>query len=78
MAAQSFLTLQAFLPGIFLPTLSELTGYATEGALLISARTDSAYLTTDAVSTLRKVWVLITLRKQYSDVVSRFGLVVRR
>ena len=36
-------------------------GYATEGALFVSAQ-----LSTDAVSTLRKVWVLITLRASLS------------
>ena len=35
--------------------------YATEGALFISTQ-----LFTDAVSALRKVWVLVTLRKQHS------------
>ena len=37
-----------------LPPNSARFGYATEGALFISAR-----LSTDAVSALRKVWVLI-------------------
>ena len=37
-----------------LPPNSARIGYATEGALFISAQ-----LSTDAVSTLRKVWVLI-------------------
>ena len=36
-------------------------GYATEGALFISAR-----LSTDAVSTFRKVWVAVRLWKQHS------------
>ena len=37
-----------------LPPNSAITGYATEGALFISV-----HLSTDAVSILRKVWVLI-------------------
>ena len=36
------------------PPNSAITGYATEGALLISSR-----LSTDAVNSLRKVWLLI-------------------
>jgi len=39
-----------------LPPNSATFGYATEGALFISAQ-----LSTDAVSALRKVWVLIWL-----------------
>ena len=44
-----------------LPPNSARFGYATEGALFISAQ-----LSTDAVSTLQKVWVLITLRASLS------------
>ena len=44
-----------------LPPNSARTGYATEGALFISAQ-----LSTDAVSALRKVWQLIRLWKQHS------------
>ena len=54
-------THQASLSGTFLQTLPDLHGYATEGALFISAQ-----LSTDAVSGLRKVWVLIRLWKQPS------------
>ena len=62
------LSFSVFLPIPSLPTLSlsiafrhlhpnsATTGYATEGALFISAQ-----LTTDAVSALRKVWVLLLL-----------------
>ena len=55
-----------------LPPNSARFGYATEGALFISAQ-----LSSDAVSALRKVWVQIRLLKQPSAV-SRFGLAVRR
>ena len=44
-----------------LPPDSARNGYATEGALFMSAQ-----LTTDAVSVLRKCWVLITLRASLS------------
>ena len=44
-----------------LPPNSARFSYATEGALFISAQ-----LSTDAVSALRKVWVLIRLWKQRS------------
>ena len=44
-----------------LPPNSARIGYAAEGALFISAQ-----LSTDAVSALRKVWVLTTLWKQPS------------
>ena len=44
-----------------LPPNSARFGYATEGALFISAQ-----LSTDAVSALRKIWVLIRLWKQPS------------
>ena len=44
-----------------LPPNAARFGCATEGALFISAQ-----LSTDAVSALRKVWVLITLWKQPS------------
>ena len=44
-----------------LPPNSARNSYATEGALFISAQ-----LSTDAVSTLRKVWVLIRLWKHPS------------
>ena len=44
-----------------LPPISARFGYATEGALFISAQ-----LSTDAVSAVRKVWVLIRLWKQPS------------
>ena len=54
-------TLPASLSGTFPPD-SPRTGYATEGALFISAQ----LLSTDAVSALRKVWVLITLRASLS------------
>ena len=47
-------TLRASLSGTFLQTAG--FGYATEGALFISAQ-----LSTDAVSALRKVWVLIIM-----------------
>jgi len=53
-------TLRASLSGTFLQTLAR-TGYATKGALFIFA-----HLSTDAVSALRKVWVLITLWMQRS------------
>ena len=43
-----------------LPPNSARIGYATEGALFISAQ-----LSSDAVSALRKVWVLIRLWKQH-------------
>ena len=57
-----------------LPPNSARFSYATEGALFISAQ-----LSTDAVSALRKVSVLIKLWKQPSaQLVSRFGLAVRR
>ena len=56
----SFSTLWASLSGTFLQTLAR-TGYATDEALFISAQ-----LSTDAVSALRKVWVLITLRAPLS------------
>ena len=51
--------LRASLSGTVLQTAR--TGYATEGALFILAQ-----LSTDAVSALRKVWVLITLRASRS------------
>ena len=44
-----------------LPPDSAITGYATEGALLLFAQ-----LSTDAVSALRKVWVLRRLWKWHS------------
>ena len=44
-----------------LPPNSARFGYTTEGALFISAQ-----LSTDAVSALQKVWVLITLRVSLS------------
>ena len=44
-----------------LPSNSARFSYTTEGALFVSAQ-----LSTDAVSALRKVWVLITLWKQPS------------
>ena len=44
-----------------LPLNSARFGYATEGALFISAQ-----LSTDAVSALQKVWVLIWLWMQHS------------
>ena len=44
-----------------LPLNSARTGYATEGAFFISAQ-----LSTDAVSALRKVWVLVKLWKQHN------------
>ena len=43
-----------------LPPSSARIGYATEGALFISAQ-----LSTDAVSALRKVWVLLRLWKEH-------------
>ena len=49
------------LSGTYLQTLPNWTGYATDGALFISAQ-----LSTDAVSSLRQVWVLIRLWKQHS------------
>ena len=45
-----------------LPPNSARFGYATEGALFISAQ-----LPTDAVSALRKVWVLIKLQALIYD-----------
>ena len=51
-------------PGIALWHLtpnSARIGYATEGALFISAQ-----LSTDAISALRKVWILVRLWKQHS------------
>ena len=54
-------TLQASLSRTFLPPNSARIGYAAEGALLISA-----LLSIDAVSALRKVWVLVKLWKQHS------------
>ena len=57
-----------------LPPNSARFSYATEGVLFISAQ-----LSTDPVSALRKVRVLIKLWKQPSaQVVSRCGLAVRR
>ena len=57
-----------------LPPNSARFSCATEGALFISAQ-----LSTDAVSALRKVRVLIRLWKQPSaQAESRFGLAVRR
>ena len=50
--------LRASLSGSFPQTLPELHGYATEGALFIFAQQS-----TDAVSALRKVWVLILKKK---------------
>ena len=44
-----------------LPPNSARIGYAAEGALFISAQ-----LSTDAVSALRKVWVLTRLWKQHN------------
>ena len=44
-----------------LPPNSAITGYVTEGALLISAN-----LSTDAVRTFRKVWIRIRPRQQHS------------
>ena len=49
-----------------LPPYSSRTGYATEGALFISMR-----LSTEAVSALRKVWVLIRLWKQHIIIASK-------
>ena len=49
------------LVGTFLQTLPLRTRYAIAGALCISAQ-----LSTDAVSALRKVWMLIRLWKQHS------------
>ena len=49
-----------------LPPNSARFGYATEGALFISAQ-----LSTDAVSALRKVWVLVRLWKQPSAQAAR-------
>ena len=46
---------------LHLPPDSARFSYATEGALFISAQ-----LSTDAVSALRKVWVLLLLWKQPS------------
>ena len=46
-----------------LPPNSARTGYATEGALFISAQ-----LSSDAVSALRKVWVLIKLQALVYDI----------
>ena len=46
-----------------LPPNSAMFGYATEGALFISAQ-----LSTDAVSALRKVWVLIKLQALVYDI----------
>ena len=45
----------------YLPRNSATFGYATEGALFISAQ-----LSADAVSAFRKVWVLIRLWKQHN------------
>ena len=53
------LTYRVSLSGTFLQTAK--IGYATEGALFVSAQ-----LSTDAVSALEKVWVLIRLWKQHS------------
>ena len=44
----------ASLSDTFLQTLPDLVTYATEGALFISAQ-----LSTDAVSALRKVWLVV-------------------
>ena len=46
-----------------LPPNSARSGYATEGALFISAE-----LSTDAVGALRKVWVLIKLQALVYDI----------
>ena len=46
-----------------LPPNSARFGYATEGALFVSAQ-----LSTDAVSALRKVWVLIKLQALVYDI----------
>ena len=46
-----------------LPPNTAIIDYATEGALFISSQ-----LSTDAVSALRKVWVLIRLWKQHGVV----------
>ena len=54
-------TLRASLSGTFLQTLLDLVTPLSEGALFISAQ-----LSSDAVSTLRKVRVLIRLWKQPS------------
>ena len=56
-----------------LPPNSARFSCATEGALFMSTQ-----LSTDTVSALRKVWVLIWLWKQPSALESRFGLSVRR
>ena len=72
-------TLRASLSGIFLQTLPDVltpstafrhlppnsarSGYATEGALFISAQ-----LSTDAVGALRKVWVPIKLQALVYDI----------
>ena len=54
-----------------LPPNSARIGYATEEALFISAQ-----LSTEAVSALRKVWVLIRLWKQHSAPPSLISLMV--
>ena len=60
-SAKVFLTLRASLQFRHLPPNSARFSYATEGALFISAQ-----LSSDAVSVLRKVWVLIRLWKEPS------------
>ena len=52
----------ASLSGTFLRTLAR-TGYAIEGALFISAQ-----LSSNTVSALRKVWVLIKLQALVYDI----------
>ena len=56
-----YVTLQASLSGTFLQTLPEMITPLKGHALFISMQ-----LSTDAVSSLRKVWVLIRLWKQHS------------
>ena len=56
--ARSTRKLQASLSGNLPPNFARI-GYTTEGALFISTQ-----LSTDAVSALRKVWVLVRLWNQ--------------
>ena len=51
-----------------LPPNFAITGYATEGALLISSR-----LSTDAANNLRKVWLLIMKTMEAINVGSKHG-----
>ena len=55
----------------YLPPNSARFGYATEGALFVSAQ-----LSTDAVSALRKVWVLIKLQALVYDVLPSTTVIV--